>query len=98
MPVQADMLANDVQRMLRLAAEPVRPGELVTEQIRRAARRCSLTFSRARKLWYREGKVSALDFVSIATAVAQSNDALVAYQNAKAMLLHEQLATAKDRS
>ncbi len=61
--VQADMLANEVQSMLRMAAEPANAGELFIEQIRRAARRCGLSFSRARKLWYAEAKVSAVDFV-----------------------------------
>ncbi len=91
------MLSEDMAKLLRQAAEPVRPGELVGEQIRRAARRCSLTYSRARKLWYRECRVSGLDFLAITSAIARSNDHLLAYQAAKAALLREHLAEAITR-
>ena len=95
--VHADALSGDVARMLRLAAEPVQSGELVIEQIRRAARRCGLSFGRAKKLWYQECKVSGVDFVSITSAIARSNDNLIAYQNAKAALLRERMADAEVR-
>lgn len=98
MRVQADALASDVSRMLRLAAEPITAGELVAEQIRRAARRCNLTFSRAKRLWYGECRISGVDFVRITTAIAASNDHLVAYQNARAALLRERLDEARGRS
>lgn len=98
MRVLADMVATDVQAMLRSSAEPAMPGELVIEQIRRAARRCGLSFSRARKLWYAECRVTAVDFVQITSAIAASNDHLVAYQNAKAALLRDRLDEARSRA
>ncbi len=96
-PVRPDMVASDVQAMLRLAAEPVQPGELVAAQIRRAARRCGLAYNRARKLWYAECLVTAVDFVSVTSAMARSNEALIAYQDAKAALLKAHLAEARGR-
>ena len=94
--VQPDALAADVQQMLRLAAEPVASGELVTAQIRRAARVCKLTYNRARKLWYGECRVSGVDFVAVTSAIARHNESLIAYQNAKAVLLREHLTNARD--
>lgn len=42
--------------LLRRAATPVRPGELIAHQIRRAARKVGITESRAKSIWYREAR------------------------------------------
>lgn len=46
----SDVLADAVRR----AAEPVLPGELISQQIDRAARRVHLPRGLVKKLWYRE--------------------------------------------
>lgn len=43
---------GEMKDLLRSAALPVRPGDLVVAQIRRAARALGLTDSRAREIWY----------------------------------------------
>ena len=50
-PVLA-MPDGEMKDLLRSSALPVRPGDLVVAQIRRAARALGLTDSRAREIWY----------------------------------------------
>ncbi len=49
-----DVIASEMAAIVRLAAEPVAPGETVGELIRRAARRVGLSYGRVKKYWYRE--------------------------------------------
>ncbi len=85
-PARAEALARDTAAMLRLMAEPPVAGELVKQQIGRAARRCRLTYERARKLWYGEATVSGVDLALIVEALGRDNDLVIAYQTARAKL------------
>ena len=53
-------LLSEMQGVVRLAAWPAHPGELVKSQINRSARRLGLTPRRAETLWYgRAGQILA---------------------------------------
>lgn len=50
----AEAVADELSGVVRRAAEPIDAGDLVTEQIRRAARRLGLPWGQVKRLWYRE--------------------------------------------
>ena len=50
--VALDAVRHEMRDAVRVAAEPVQPGDSVKGQIMRAAQRLGVEFSKARKLWY----------------------------------------------
>lgn len=50
----ADAIANEMQTIVRRAAEPWAPGDSIKAAIDRAARRTGFGFRRVRTLWYRQ--------------------------------------------
>lgn len=55
-------ISNEMQAIVRRAAEPWRPGDSVKAGIDRAARTTGLTFRRIRTLWYRQTEaISAVE-------------------------------------
>jgi hypothetical protein len=60
----------EFSRLLRRAAEPSTPGELVTHAINRAARRLGLTRRTARAYWYGERAHVPADLMDKARAIA----------------------------
>lgn len=57
----ADSAAVHFAEVVRRAALPVTPGELITQQIGRAARRLRLDPGLAKRLWYGEQRVVPTD-------------------------------------
>jgi hypothetical protein len=53
-PCTEKSVRDEMQRLVRLAAEPARPGELVKEEIRRAARFLGMDPGRVKRYWYGE--------------------------------------------
>ena len=51
--VSKEQAVLDAERMVKFAAEPVIPGELVKGQIRNASERLQLDFGTVRRAWYR---------------------------------------------
>jgi hypothetical protein len=65
---------SEASSLLRVIVAPPVPGESVKALIGRAARRCGLTFSRARKLWYGEARAilaTEMDALRAAARVKQ---------------------------
>jgi hypothetical protein len=76
-------VAEQLSEVVRRAAWPIDPGELISQQIRRAARRLGLHPNLAKRLWYREQRVipahlalNLLDFDRRAAEVRARLDAL----------------------
>lgn len=62
-------IALEVSARLRRLAEPIPAGDRVKQQIARAARRAGLTYSRARSLWYGNGRrIEAVELEAIRAA------------------------------
>ena len=86
-------LAEHIRQMLPDIASPVRPGELVSVWIERAARACGVAPSRLRSYWHR--KVEApkaseyLAVVGAAEEAARKRRTIEELQNANAALVAE---------
>ena len=52
----ADQIQDEISALLHHLADPAVAGESVKACIRRAATRAGITYSQAKKLWYRETK------------------------------------------
>ena len=50
----SQVIADELQRYVRAAAEPVKPGETVSAQMRRAQQRLQLKWWRLKACWYGE--------------------------------------------
>lgn len=48
----SDVIATEMQSIVRAAAEPIQPDDSVKARIRRASRKLGLTYRRTRTFWY----------------------------------------------
>lgn len=49
---QKELVVSDLERMVQFAAEPVKPGQTVKEQIRNASEALQIDFGTIRRCWY----------------------------------------------
>lgn len=80
-----DPLAGEMRTIVRTIAQPVNPGELIKQQINRAARRGGLTPRRTEDFWYGRGRVLAVEADRLRRALAE-------YRAARARALEQELA------
>lgn len=67
--------------LLKRAALPVLPGELIAHQIRRAARKVGLPVPRAKSIWYREARtIRAHEIDALRKTVGEVDELRAAYQ------------------
>jgi len=88
------MAASD---LLRRAATPVRPGELIAHQIRRAARKVGITESRAKSIWYREARAIRAHEIDALRKTAGESEGFMKAMEAVMAMTHDDIKTDKQR-
>lgn len=67
--------------LLKKAAAPVRPGELIVHQIKRAARKVGLTYGRAKSIWYGEARlIRAHELDALRKTVGEVDEVRAAFE------------------
>ncbi len=70
--VTATDITLEASRLVKQASLPLAPDEHIQERIRRSARRLGLSFSQAKRFWYRERQdISAHEFLNLEIGVAK---------------------------
>lgn len=74
--------------LLKRAAMPARPGELVVHQIKRAARKVGLTYARAKSIWYGEARaIRAHEIDALRKTVGEVDEVRAAFEAVDPRLL-----------
>lgn len=75
-----EQVLAEMQRYVRAAAEPARPGETAKEAMNRAARVVNLSVNRLREIWYGRARlISAEEYEAVRAAYVQHRERMKAH-------------------